>query len=189
MSCKCGNPVQTTLKYQFKSPTGYKCSTEVESCENCGPQALREAAETFEFWSQAMEKASPEVKRYLKPTLETPPDWSPTEEEWEKWRSVIFSEERYQWIRDNHTPGGNENFHWLLQIWGDRSPEPEESRDTHTEHCCLVHGCKYRDPRCPVVSGEKVQSYTCESCSEDLRDQSEFNVRKKELQSALLRGK
>ena len=24
----------------------------------------------------------------------------------------------------------------------------------HEEHCCILHGCKYGDDDCPVVSGE-----------------------------------
>lgn len=34
----------------------------------------------------------------------------------------------------------------------------------HISHCCLMHGCKYGDEDCPVVTGEAVQEYTCESC-------------------------
>lgn len=37
-------------------------------------------------------------------------------------------------------------------------------RDVHTEHCCAQHGCKYSDSDCPVASGNKPQSYPCESC-------------------------
>lgn len=37
-------------------------------------------------------------------------------------------------------------------------------KDAHTEHCCLEHGCKYFDPDCTVMSGEKEQSYECEDC-------------------------
>lgn len=37
----------------------------------------------------------------------------------------------------------------------------------HTEHCCIVHGCKYRDKDCPVETGKAVQSYPCESCGGD----------------------
>lgn len=28
----------------------------------------------------------------------------------------------------------------------------------HTEHCCLKHGCKYRDENCPVALGLKKQA-------------------------------
>lgn len=34
----------------------------------------------------------------------------------------------------------------------------------HTEHCCILHGCKYGDENCPVELGYKKQSYLCESC-------------------------
>jgi len=42
-------------------------------------------------------------------------------------------------------------------------------RDVHTEHCCVIHGCKYGADReggegCPVVSKLKAQSFDCESC-------------------------
>jgi hypothetical protein len=36
--------------------------------------------------------------------------------------------------------------------------------DVHTEHCCLEHGCKYNNPECTVTTGQKVQSYSCETC-------------------------
>lgn len=34
----------------------------------------------------------------------------------------------------------------------------------HTEHCCVIHGCKYCDDDCPVETGVKKQSYMCEMC-------------------------
>jgi len=38
-------------------------------------------------------------------------------------------------------------------------------KDVHTEHCCIVHGCKYgEDDTCPVTTGQKPQSYPCEDC-------------------------
>ena len=37
----------------------------------------------------------------------------------------------------------------------------------HTEHCCVHHGCKYRDANCPVELGIKIQSYPCEDCDRD----------------------
>ncbi len=43
-------------------------------------------------------------------------------------------------------------------------------KDVHTEHCCIRHGCKYGDPNCTVVSGEKRQSYKCEDCYEEDND-------------------
>ena len=36
--------------------------------------------------------------------------------------------------------------------------------DVHTEHCCAEHGCKYGNDNCTVASGEKKQSYPCETC-------------------------
>jgi hypothetical protein len=36
--------------------------------------------------------------------------------------------------------------------------------DVHTEHCCLKHGCKYRDDDCTVVTGKAPQSFKCETC-------------------------
>lgn len=41
-------------------------------------------------------------------------------------------------------------------------------KDTHTEHCCRRHGCKYgENADCPVVTGKKSQSYSCEQCHEE----------------------
>ena len=42
--------------------------------------------------------------------------------------------------------------------------EDTEDGDVHTEHCCKVHGCKYGDADCTVVTGKKKQAYPCESC-------------------------
>lgn len=42
--------------------------------------------------------------------------------------------------------------------------------DTHTEHCCKWHGCKYAydgsvsKAECTVMNGTKPQSFTCEKC-------------------------
>lgn len=42
---------------------------------------------------------------------------------------------------------------------------PEEIKDVHTEHCCILHGCKYgQDWCCTVVTRRAPQSYICESC-------------------------
>ena len=46
------------------------------------------------------------------------------------------------------------------------TPGPESEKDVHTEHCCIVHGCKYGDDTfggdgCPVSSGKKKQSGPC----------------------------
>jgi hypothetical protein len=47
-------------------------------------------------------------------------------------------------------------------------------RDVHTEHCCIHHGCKYVAPQppCTVISGEKKQSFPCEFCNEETKDES-----------------
>jgi hypothetical protein len=45
--------------------------------------------------------------------------------------------------------------------------EPEENKDVHTEHCCVLHHCKYGDDDCPVVTGKKHQSFLCEDCECD----------------------
>jgi hypothetical protein len=43
--------------------------------------------------------------------------------------------------------------------------------DTHIEHCCALHGCKYsysldhEEEGCPVENGEHQQAYPCEECS------------------------
>ena len=42
-----------------------------------------------------------------------------------------------------------------------------EIKDVHTEHCCAIHGCKYRDPCCTVTTGKAPQSYDCEDCMYD----------------------
>lgn len=46
---------------------------------------------------------------------------------------------------------------------------PESKKDVHTEHCCILHGCKYGedDYYCTVATGRKPQSYPCESCNYD----------------------
>lgn len=41
---------------------------------------------------------------------------------------------------------------------------PESQKDVHTEHCCVIHGCKYGDEDCPVATKKKPQSFVCESC-------------------------
>ena len=38
------------------------------------------------------------------------------------------------------------------------------NKNVHTEHCCVVHGCKYGDFDCPVWLGQQKQSFACESC-------------------------
>lgn len=44
------------------------------------------------------------------------------------------------------------------------TPGPEADKDVHTEHCCVLHGCKYGDEDCPVVKKTKYQSFACPTC-------------------------
>lgn len=39
-------------------------------------------------------------------------------------------------------------------------------RDVHTEHCCVMHGCKYSDKNCSVRTRKKIQSDNCCECQE-----------------------
>jgi hypothetical protein len=43
----------------------------------------------------------------------------------------------------------------------------ENKKGVHTTHCCAVHGCKYGDHTCPVVTGEVEQTYPCQDCNDD----------------------
>lgn len=51
-------------------------------------------------------------------------------------------------------------------------------KDVHTEHCCAQHGCKYADSDCPVASGNKPQSYPCESCEWEKEDAARHTAAK-----------
>ena len=42
----------------------------------------------------------------------------------------------------------------------------KEKYGVHIAHCCYIHGCKYGDEDCPVVSGEVAQKYPCYDCDE-----------------------
>lgn len=42
---------------------------------------------------------------------------------------------------------------------------PDKHRSCST-HCCLLHGCKYGHPDCPVTTREVAQEYPCEHCPE-----------------------
>ena len=46
----------------------------------------------------------------------------------------------------------------------------QSEKCVHTEHCCEIHGCKYGDEKCPVFSGEKKRSFSCEDCVEELEE-------------------
>lgn len=37
----------------------------------------------------------------------------------------------------------------------------------HASHCCVVHGCKYRDDDCPVQLGTIEQKFMCMDCEAD----------------------
>jgi hypothetical protein len=39
-------------------------------------------------------------------------------------------------------------------------------KNVHTEHCCVIHGCKYGEEDCPVATGKQKQSYLCENCGD-----------------------
>lgn len=39
--------------------------------------------------------------------------------------------------------------------------------EAHQTHCCWLHGCKYGDDDCPVVTGELKQECACEDCGDD----------------------
>lgn len=40
--------------------------------------------------------------------------------------------------------------------------------DVHTRHCCVIHGCKYGDDACTVVTKKGTQEGLCEDCYETL---------------------
>ena len=40
----------------------------------------------------------------------------------------------------------------------------------HVTHCCVMHGCKYGDPDCPVENKEVMQEYLCEECDNTYYD-------------------
>lgn len=44
----------------------------------------------------------------------------------------------------------------------------KEKYGVHIAHCCYIHGCKYGDEDCPVVSGEVAQKYPCYDCNEEI---------------------
>jgi hypothetical protein len=43
----------------------------------------------------------------------------------------------------------------------------ELNEGAHKAHCCMEHGCFFKDKDCPVVKGESLQLYVCEACLED----------------------
>lgn len=44
---------------------------------------------------------------------------------------------------------------------------PVDRVGTHVTHCCVIHGCKYGNPDCPVVLGDEDQEFLCEECDTD----------------------
>lgn len=40
-------------------------------------------------------------------------------------------------------------------------------KDVHTEHCCIIHGCRYGDKDCTVTNKNHPQSYPCQTCMDD----------------------
>ena len=44
--------------------------------------------------------------------------------------------------------------------------------DVHTRHCCIIHGCKYGDETCTVVTKKETQEGICEDCYETLSEGS-----------------
>lgn len=62
-----------------------------------------------------------------------------------------------------------------------------DDRDVHTEHCCLIHGCKYGDEDCPVATGKKAQSFECEDCAEEVETVGLTRLRELEAENARLR--
>ena len=59
-------------------------------------------------------------------------------------------------------------------------------KDVHTEHCCIYHGCKYGYEMCSVVLGVKVQSYPCEKCSYETKEDQKKDKLISEYRTKLL---
>jgi hypothetical protein len=80
-------------------------------------------------------------------------------------------EEVLKWYLDINTGGTPHTEVEILKVEIMlRGAEPKENQDVHTEHCCKLHGCKYGDDDCPVATGKKRQSHTCQSCWDAERD-------------------
>ena len=54
-------------------------------------------------------------------------------------------------------------------------------KNVHTEHCCILHGCKYGDDTCPVWLGYQRQSYRCEACFYDELSREQLIVTVEEI--------
>jgi hypothetical protein len=37
----------------------------------------------------------------------------------------------------------------------------------HQSHCCAIHGCKYGEDDCPVVTKKIIQDHICVDCEDD----------------------
>lgn len=68
--------------------------------------------------------------------------------------------------RDKLVRLADEAIRELMQQHCASQPDDQE-KDVHTEHCCVIHGCKYRDDDCPVETEKLIQSFPCESCQYD----------------------
>jgi hypothetical protein len=71
------------------------------------------------------------------------------------WQEILLSRHDLEFIKNIALP---------LRIF---TPGPESEKDVHTEHCCVIHGCKYGSANCPVEAKTKNQSHACESCYMD----------------------
>lgn len=47
---------------------------------------------------------------------------------------------------------------------------PTNKKCVHTEHCCIIHGCKYSERDCVVENGIMAQSFPCELCHDSYYD-------------------
>lgn len=56
----------------------------------------------------------------------------------------------------------------LLKLWAGRRSPGRGRGDVHTEHCCEIHGCKYGDEKCTVLTRAATQSDLCETCEGDM---------------------
>lgn len=59
-----------------------------------------------------------------------------------------------------------------------------EFQSVHDAHCCVIHGCKYGDPGCPVSIGEEL-GIECEECFND-REQEAYKLIKERQRYTLL---
>jgi len=93
-------------------------------------------------------------------------------------------------LTDNSFQGGLEHYHisdiirlltfandvevpketWDKILYHEAPDIPKEHWGVHETHCCLKHGCKYGNPKCPVETGKTKQKYPCEYCSEEINN-------------------